>query len=104
MTPTVCENQCSDQLTSHGARMNTGSKTIHIQYFALMREERGLSKESYDTDARNAQELFEELKQKYNFSLDAERLKVSINDQFENWSHTLRENDSIVFIPPVAGG
>ncbi len=84
--------------------MNTGSKTIHIQYFALMREERGLSKESYATDASNAQELFEELKQKYNFSLDSERLRVSINDQFENWNHALRENDSIVFIPPVAGG
>lgn len=84
--------------------MNTGSKTIHIQYFALMREERGLSKESYDTDANSAKELFDELKQKYNFSLGADRLRVSINDQFENWNYALRENDSIVFIPPVAGG
>lgn len=84
--------------------MKTGSKTIHIQYFALMREERGLSKESYDTDASNAQELFDELKQKYHFSLDADRLRVSINDQFENWNSALHENDSIVFIPPVAGG
>ena len=69
-----------------------------------MREERGLSKESYDTDASNAQELFDELKQKYHFSLDADRLRVSINDQFENWNSALHENDSIVFIPPVAGG
>ncbi len=84
--------------------MNTGLKTIHIQYFALMREERGLSKESYDTDANSAQELFDELKQKYQFSLNADRLRVSINDQFESWNYALRENDSIVFIPPVAGG
>jgi len=84
--------------------MNTDTKTITIQYFALMREERGLSKESYNTNASNAQELFDELKEKYHFSLEAERLRVSINDQFENWSHALRENDSIVFIPPVAGG
>lgn len=84
--------------------MNTGSKTIHIQYFALMREERGLSKESYDTDANSAQELFDELKQKYHFSLNVDRLRVSINDQFENWNYALRPNDSIVFIPPVAGG
>ncbi|MBI2812311.1 MAG: MoaD/ThiS family protein [Candidatus Melainabacteria bacterium] len=84
--------------------MNTVPKTIHIQYFALMREERGLSKESYATDASNAQELFAELKQKYNFSLDSDRLRVSINDQFEDWNHALSENDSVVFIPPVAGG
>lgn len=84
--------------------MNTGLKKIQIHYFALMREERGLSKESYDTDANNAQELFDELKQKYHFSLNADRLRVSINDQFENWNYALQENDSIVFIPPVAGG
>lgn len=84
--------------------MNSSSKTVQIQYFALMREERGLSKESYDTDASDAQELFEELKQKYRFSLDANRLRVSINDQFADWNQSLNHNDSIVFIPPVAGG
>lgn len=84
--------------------MNSSSKTVQIQYFALLREERGLSKESYDTDASDAQELFEELKQKYRFSLDANRLRVSINDQFADWNQSLNQNDSIVFIPPVAGG
>ena len=104
MAPTVCENHMLTSADITRRAMNTGSKTIHIQYFALMREERGLSKESYDTNASNAQELFEELKQKYNFSLGTERLRLSVNDQFENWNHALRENDSIVFIPPVAGG
>jgi|688.fasta_scaffold834982_2 molybdopterin synthase sulfur carrier subunit len=84
--------------------MNNHSKTIQIQYFALLREERGLSRESYDTCANNAQELFDELKQKHRFSVGAERLKVSINDHFADWHEPLKQNDSIVFIPPVAGG
>ncbi len=84
--------------------MKPSSKTIHIQYYALMREERGLSNESYNTDAQNAQQLFDELNQKFRFSLAAERLRVSINDQFENWNSNINENDRIVFIPPVAGG
>ncbi len=84
--------------------MKPGSKTIHIQYYALMREERGLSNESYNTDAQDAQQLFAELNQQFRFSLPPERLRVSINDQFENWNSAINENDRIVFIPPVAGG
>jgi molybdopterin converting factor small subunit len=84
--------------------MNIDSKTIQIQYFALLREERGLSRESYDTCAKNAQELFDELQQKHKFSVGPERLRVSINDQFADWLEPIKSNDSVVFIPPVAGG
>jgi molybdopterin converting factor small subunit len=94
----------SDLLTSFWRTMNSGSKTIRIQYFALMREERGLSGEDYKTEAENAQELFDELNQKFHFSLASERLRVSVNDQFENWDCAINESDRIVFIPPVAGG
>ncbi len=62
--------------------MPQNTKTIQIQYFALMREERGLAREDYVTSANNARELFEELKGKYHFSLNADRLRVSINDEF----------------------
>ncbi|HEY9678322.1 MAG TPA: MoaD/ThiS family protein [Drouetiella sp.] len=84
--------------------MKTGSKKIHIQYFALMREERGLSTESYETEATDAQQLYDELNKKHGFSLTSDRLRVSINDKFEHWNHAINENDRIVFIPPVAGG
>lgn len=79
-------------------------KNIHIQYYALLREERGLSNEIYSTEAANAQELFEELQTKFAFSLPKDRLRVSINDQFEDWQSRLNENDRVVFIAPVAGG
>ena len=80
------------------------AKTVHVQYFALLREERGLSSETWITEAENTRQLFEELQKKHGFSLRSESLRVSVNDQFESWDSCLRENDRVVFVPPVAGG
>ena len=33
-----------------------------------------------------------------------EHLKVAINTQFGEWDAPLREGDTVVFLPPVAGG
>lgn len=80
------------------------AKKISIQYFALLREERGLSSEELETQARDARELYRDLKSVHGFSLDCERLKVAVNDQFQDWTYQLQANDRIVFVPPVAGG
>jgi len=80
------------------------TKTVHIQYFAILRDQRGLSSEQYETSAPNALKLFAELQSKYDFSLSADRLKVAINDSFTGWDAEINNNDKIVFIPPVAGG
>lgn len=77
---------------------------ININYFAKLRDERGLSSESIDTDFSNALDLYNFLRDKYNFSLSSKSLKVAINDEFVDWNQKLNENDNIVFIPPVAGG
>jgi molybdopterin converting factor small subunit len=31
-------------------------------------------------------------------------VKVAINDEFADWQHKLQDGDTVVFIPPVAGG
>ncbi len=79
-------------------------KTVHIKYFAVLKDERGLSEESYTTSADNAEELFTELHNKYRFSITNDRLRLAINDNFQSWDSTITDNDRIVFIPPVAGG
>ncbi len=79
-------------------------KTIHIQYYALLREESGVSKEDVSTSALTAAELYQELKNKYNFKLSMGLFKVAINNQFSDWATKLNDGDSVVFIPPVAGG
>jgi len=47
--------------------------------------------------------LFAELKQKYTFP-EIATVKVAINDEFGDWQAVLQDGDSVVFIPPVAGG
>lgn len=79
-------------------------KAIEIQYYALLREERGVSSEFWETGAATARELYRELQAKYAFSLPMERLRVAINDGFSDWDADLQPHDRVVFIPPVAGG
>ena len=78
--------------------------TVRIRYFAILREERGREEEALITGAASAAELYDELRERFSFSLSAERLRVACNGDFVPWSHPLRHGDLVVFIPPVAGG
>ena len=80
------------------------NKTIHLAYYALLREERGLDQETITTDVRTALELYNDLQAQHNFSLNEISLKVSINDTFLPWQTKLKDRDCVVFIPPVSGG
>jgi MoaD family protein len=76
---------------------------IRVEYFAILRERTGRGSEEIETGARTAGELFRELDARYGFPRLAS-LKVAINDEFRDWDSGLSEGDSVVFIPPVAGG
>lgn len=77
---------------------------ITIQYYALFREQRGLSEETYQTQAETLEALYDELKNKYAFSLNADLVKPAVNNEFSPWQYTIKEGDRVMFIPPVAGG
>lgn len=79
-------------------------KTVHLQYFALLREQRGLSLETLTTSAETAAQLYDELCTRHPFTLPSARLRVAINGEFAAWTTPLSEGAQIVFIPPVAGG
>ncbi len=49
-------------------------------------------------------ELFAELSARHRFTLSADHLKVAVNAEFSDWSRPLNAGDTVVFIPPVAGG
>lgn len=78
--------------------------TVTLQYFAQLREQAGAGGEQVSTAAGSLRELYVELGARHGFSLPAEALKVAVNAQFSDWSRPLRDGDTIVFIPPVAGG
>ena len=79
-------------------------KRITVQYFAILREQRGIREETLATVAADAASLYEELRVRHGFSLPAERIRAAVNDAFVPANHPLAEGDRVVFIPPVAGG
>jgi sulfur-carrier protein len=78
--------------------------SLHIQYFAILREQRGLSNETLTTGATTPGALYDELRARHHFTLPADRVRAAVNDAFVDSSAALRDGDRIVFIPPVAGG
>ncbi len=77
---------------------------IQIKYFAALREQAEKSNEIIETDSKNPKEVYTELKKKYNFTLAVSELQVAVNDNYENFEYELENMDTLVFIPPVAGG
>ena len=80
------------------------SRELHVQYFALLREQAGKRDELVVTRAATPRELFAELAARHRFTLGTEHLKVAVNTEFADWSRPLAAGDTVVFIPPVAGG
>ena len=78
--------------------------SVHVQYFAILREQRGLTAESLVTNVPTVSGLYEELRARHAFTLPGNRVRAAVNDAFVPQSHVLREGDRVVFIPPVAGG
>jgi molybdopterin-guanine dinucleotide biosynthesis protein A len=77
---------------------------LNIRYYALMREQAGRSEESLESTAATPADLYGELVARHGFTLSREQLKVAVNSEFSDWSRPLAAGDSVVFIPPVAGG
>lgn len=75
-------------------------RTVHIQYFAMLREARGMSGESLTTTAATPAELYDQLA----LPVPRKSLKVAINDEFARWDSALKAEDLVTFIPPTAGG
>jgi len=77
--------------------------SVTIEYFAVLRERAGRDNEQLQTPSGTAAELFAELTERYQFP-ELASVKVAINDEFADWHAALSDGDSVVFIPPVAGG
>jgi len=80
------------------------SLPVRLEYFALLREQRGLEAELVETVAKTPRELYLEVAAAYGFTLTVDRVRVAVNNAFVSWDRPLAANDTVVFIPPVAGG
>lgn len=79
-------------------------RRLHVRYFAMLREQAGRSTEELETQAATPRELYEELRRQRGLTLAPEFLRVAVNDEFGDWRSPLVNGDTVVFLPPVAGG
>lgn len=79
-------------------------KTLKLQYFAAMRDFTGSTEEMLQTTAVTPEDVWIELVERYQVNLKKNSLKVVVNDEFADWTTTLDDGDSLVYLPPVAGG
>lgn len=77
---------------------------IHVQYYAVLREQAGRSEELVETTASTASALYDELRARHPFHLARAQLRVAIDGEFATWDAPLADGARVVFIPPVAGG
>jgi molybdopterin-guanine dinucleotide biosynthesis protein A len=96
-----------DELASARQRLAAGavaSRPLRVQYYALLREQAGVREEHIETSAATPADLYRELSARHRFTLEPRMLKVAVNAEFREWTQPLAANDTVVFIPPVAGG
>jgi len=85
-------------------RQEVEMKRIRVQYYAVFREQRGIHDEVVETGAATAADLYTELAGRYRFSLPSKLVRASINLVFKPLNTHIEDEDTVVFIPPVAGG
>jgi molybdopterin converting factor subunit 1 len=78
--------------------------TVEARYFAAFREHVGIETEVWTVAACSAGELFARVAEKYQLLDAAARCKVAVNDELADWSTNLKDGDTVLFFPPVAGG
>ena len=78
--------------------------TLDIQYFAVLRQCAGKTAETRASSSPNLGALYEELREAYGFPLPLDHVRVAVDGAYVPMETPLRDNMTVTFIPPVAGG
>jgi len=79
-------------------------KSVHIHYYGPFREAAGLSEETVQSAAVTAADLSDEISRQRGVRFDLSVLRVALNDQVVPWTTEVADGDTVVFLPPFAGG
>ena len=80
------------------------TRNVHIEYFAMLREDRGCSTETVATAAATAGQLYDELQARHHLRLPRAQVRPIVNGEVTDWSRQLEDGQTVAFLPPVAGG
>lgn len=84
--------------------MTAAPRTIHVRFFAVLREQAGVSTLALATAAATPAELYRELQASHRLTFDPNLLRAAVNEKYAAMDTPLQAGDQVVFIPPVAGG
>lgn len=79
-------------------------KSLTVRYFAIFRENAGISEETISIDAQTAADVFAATSDRHGSSEPLGHCKVAINDVMASWDSPVEDGDSVLLFPPVAGG
>lgn len=77
---------------------------VTVTYVARLREQRGRSGETLETEAATPAALYRALRERHGFTDPPAALRVAVNDRLAGWDTPLGNNDAVLFLPPVSGG
>lgn len=79
-------------------------KSLTVRYFAMFRENAGMSEETISIEAQTAADVFAATSDRHGSSEPLGHCKVAINDVMASWDSPVQDGDSVLLFPPVAGG
>lgn len=80
------------------------SKKITVRYFAGFREHAGVGEEVVELEAGTAADVYAGLRHRHGSSEPRGHCKVAINDEMADWNSPVKDGDTVLLFPPVAGG
>ena len=79
---------------------------VHVKFFAILRERAGTAVATRElADGSTVADLWRELQKEYpKLDVPGIRMLYAVNQNYVNSDQPLRDQDEVVFIPPVSGG
>lgn len=74
--------------------------TVRVEYQASLREITRKGAERVRARASSPRELYRQLQRQYPLDLAPGHLQVAINQEPSDWDATLRDGDTVTFLPP----
>ena len=79
---------------------------VHVKFFAILRERAGTAATTRElADGSTVADLWRDLQKEYpKLDVPGIRMLYAVNQNYVNSDQPLRDQDEVVFIPPVSGG
>lgn len=77
---------------------------VTILYFARLKAEAHVDRETVETDAVTVEELYQNRQQAHGLDLPFSQLRAAVNESFCEGGTELRDGDVVAFMPPMSGG